>query len=61
MNDILQKRNELYTEVKPKEGGMKTEDATQIFKDAFENRRLSGIVSEVLDFTVSKTDPAGYE
>ncbi|EFB40289.1 hypothetical protein pah_c209o011 [Parachlamydia acanthamoebae str. Hall's coccus] len=61
VNDILQKRNELYTEVKPKEGGMKTEDATQIFKDAFENRRLSGIVSEVLDFTVSKTDPAGYE
>ncbi|MBS4167623.1 hypothetical protein [Parachlamydia sp. AcF125] len=60
VEEILRKRVELYKEVKA-EDGMKVEEATQIFKDLFENRRLGEIISEVLDFTVSKKDPQPYE
>lgn len=58
VEDIIQKRNELYLEVDSKR--MSAEEASSLFKNQFENRRINGLISDVLDFGVSKTDPKSY-
>lgn len=58
VDEIIEKRNQLYKEVDA--GNMTADEASSLFKNQFENRRVNGLISETLDFKVSKTNPTGY-
>lgn len=61
VDEIIQKRKELFAEVDKQIDAMPVAEAKAQFQNQFEGRRIHGLISEMLDFTVSKTNPSGYE
>jgi len=58
VDEIIEKRKELFGEVTKKIDAMSVADAKVIFQNQFEGRRINGLIAEILDFTVSKSDPS---
>jgi hypothetical protein len=60
VNDVINKRNELYHQASMSDSeGAKS--LSESFKNEFNNRQDPGIGDDVLDYTVTKTNPKKYE
>lgn len=59
VNEIISKRNDLFKKVK--NGEIDAETASSDFKDFFGGRFSTLFQESFLEFTVSKTDPKGYD